>query len=325
MHAFVTGGSGFVGPNLIEQLLARGWTVTALHRPSSDTSLLKKLGAELTVGSIGDIDSLRAAMPENIDAVFHVAGNTSLWSQNDQQQDRDNIDGTANMVKVALEKKAGRFIQTSSVSAYGFHENRITESSPSTALVSKVNYLKSKYLAEEKVREGIKQGLDAVILNPCGIIGPYDQHNWSQLFTLVKDDNLPGIPPGSGSFCHVREVAAAHIAAYECGKTGENYLLAGTDAHFEELIHQIGAIISKPVNAKVMPPLILKIVAKVQNWISRYTKKEPDLTPEKVALITRRVVASCSKAVTELNYNDQVPLNDMLEDCYQWMKSEGRI
>src|SRR5512139_2269299 len=99
---FVTGATGFVGLNLVEQLLARGWRVIALHRAGSDLKYLARMRAERAVGDVTDADSLMRALPEGVDAVFHVAGDVSLWSRRNAAQDRINIEGTRNMVGAAL-------------------------------------------------------------------------------------------------------------------------------------------------------------------------------------------------------------------------------
>ena len=153
---------------------------------------------------------------------FHVAGNTNLWSRRNHIQTRDNVEGTKNMVAAALKRQSKRFIHTSSTAAYGHHQQRINEETQSNAIQSPINYHRTKYLAEMEVRKGIEKGLDAVMLNPANIIGPYDYNNWSQLFILIDRQKLPGVPPATQTFCHVREVVKAHITAFYRGKKGEN-------------------------------------------------------------------------------------------------------
>ncbi len=109
--AFVTGGSGFLGRHVVEQLADQGWRVVALHRPTSDVRALGTYaGVELAEGSITDAASLERAVPEGCDAVFHVAGNTSLWSGGNAQQTLENVDGTRFVVETCLKKKVGRLI-----------------------------------------------------------------------------------------------------------------------------------------------------------------------------------------------------------------------
>jgi dihydroflavonol-4-reductase len=322
--AFVTGGTGFLGFNLIEQLLAENWQVVALHRPTSNLRNLREKHIQLVEGSITEPTSLSAIFPEKVDAVFHVAGNTNYWSRRNHIQTRDNVEGTQNMVAAALKRQAKRFIHTSSTAAYGHHQQRINEETRSNATNSPLNYNRTKYLAELEVRKGIERGLDAVIINPTNIIGPYDYHNYSQLFTLIDRQKLPGVPKATQTFCHVREVAKAHIAAFYRGKKGENYILGGVEVDYLTLVKEIGDILGKQVPKKTTPGWILKLLGRFSLWVSHITGKEPDLTPEKAILITSQILCNSQKAKNELNYNP-VPLRSMLDDCYQWMLREGLI
>lgn len=322
--AYVTGSNGFVGLNLVEQLNLRGWRVLALHRRTSDTRYLDRLAVESVEGDINDPASLARTLPQGVDAVFHVAGSTSLWSRNNAEQDRINIEGTRNVVETALQAGAKRFVHTSSISAYGMHSGTIDETAPQLGAISPVNYQRSKLAAEGEVRKGIARGLDAVILNPAGIIGPYDTGGYARLFRLLCAGELPGVSPGSLSFCHVREVAKAHIAAAERGRTGERYLLGGADASFLELVRIIAELCGKPVPDKPTPAWVLKAVAMAGNWASLLTGKQPTLTPEAASMVTRSLFCDCGKAVRELGYQ-AVPLRAMAEDCYQWLKQEGLL
>ncbi|WP_323846290.1 NAD-dependent epimerase/dehydratase family protein [Microbulbifer magnicolonia] len=328
-HAFVTGGTGFLGANLIEQLIADGWRVTAMHRRGSNTQLPRQLGAELVEASLTDIDSLHAAVPDNIDAVFHLAANTNMWRGGNAQQWRDNVEGSANIAKVAREtfarqafnrnKTAGRLIVTSSISAYGYHRESISEESPQLADDPRHHYLYTKKRAEQAVRAEIERGLDAVFLNPCAIVGKYDTGNWAQTFFMIQKDQLPGVPPGRGSFCHAGAVARAHINAFHQGRRGENYILAGTDASFLEFFGRIAALLGKPVPGRTTPAFAIRTLAVFSDLWSRVSGREPVITPEKAALITRRVVASSAKAERELGYASGMELDAMLRECRDWL------
>ena len=149
----------------------------------------------------------------------------------------------------------GRFILTSSIAAFGFQAERITEDTTSTALDSSINYFRTKRLAELEVLQAVERGLDAVILNPANIIGRYDASGWSRFFKLIEEGRLPGVPPGSGSFCHAREVARAHVTAFERGQAGHHYLLGGVDATFLEVVQRIGALLDRPVPKRPIPDL----------------------------------------------------------------------
>ena len=322
--AFVTGANGFVGLNLVGELLAQGWRVLALHRAGSDTRYLRRMPAERVAGDVTDAASVLRAMPRGVDAVFHVAGDTNLWSRNNAAQDRVNIDGTRHVVAAALERGARRFLHTSSISAYGLQRGRLEERTPQLGKYSAVNYNRSKHLAEEQVRVGIARGLDGVILNPGAILGPYDTRNYARLATLVAAGNLPGVPPGALPFCHVREVARAHVAAFERGRRGENYLLGGTDASFLELVREIGAALGKPVPSRPTPAWMLHLLGALGALRGALTGTQPTLTPETARQATRELSCDCSKAMRELGYH-AVPLREMVAYCVGWMIAEGLL
>lgn len=322
--AFVTGATGFVGLNLVEELLAQGWRVVALHRKDSDLTYLRRLPAARVVGDVTDAPSVRRAMPQGVDAVFHVAGDTGLWSRRNAVQDRVNVEGTRNVVGAALERRARRLVQTSSISAYGQRHGRIDESARQLGATSSVNYERSKFLAEEAVRAGLARGLGAVILNPAGILGPYDTRGWARLFLLVATGRLPGAPPGTRSFCDVREVARAHIAAAERGRTGENYLLGGADASFPELVREIGAVLGRPVPRRATPAWVLRVLGAAGAARGALTGKPPTLTPEAVRMVTGTLTCDCAKAMRELGYR-AVPLGEMVRACAAWLAAEGLL
>jgi nucleoside-diphosphate-sugar epimerase len=316
--AFVSGGAGFLGLNLVENLVAAGWKVVVFDPASAGAATLEKPAVRCVEGDVTDVASCTGAMPEGVDAVFHLAADTSHWSRGDARQTRVNVRGTRVIVSAALERKARRFVHTSSIAAYGFQPGRISEESRSTALDSSINYFRSKRLAELEVQRGIEQGLDAVILNPANIIGPHDRSGWSRFFGLIDRGRLPGVPPGRASFCHVREVAAAELAAWERGRCGHHYLLGGADASFLELVQAIGKLLGRPTPTRTTPAWLSKLAGRLSLWGSCLTGREPELTPEKATLLSAELVCSSHKAEQELGYRP-VPLESMLADCHRWL------
>ena len=205
--AFVTGATGFLGLNLIGQLTDLGWKVFALHRTSSNLKYLQRFPVQLVEGSVEDGAALERAFPEGVTAVFHIAADVSFWSRHNARQTKTNVDGTRHLVAAALRHGVRKLIHTSTTGVYGFPSETFDESAPHLGKQSWFNYFRTKALAEEEVRLGIARGLDAVLLNPANIVGPYDGNNWSRLIRLAAEGKLPRVPPGRASFCHVAEVA----------------------------------------------------------------------------------------------------------------------
>jgi nucleoside-diphosphate-sugar epimerase len=322
--AFITGATGFVGTVLCQELAGRGWQVTAIHRPGSNLKYLSRVPLRLVPADVTDRASLERALPEDVDAVFHVAGSTNLWSRGNDEQRRINVEGTRNAVEAALARRARRFVHTSTISVYGLQSGRIDERAEQRGSASPVNYQRTKFLAEEQVRAGIARGLDAVILNPAAILGPYDTGNWARMIRMVHAGTLPAAPPGATSYCHVREVARAHIAAAEHGRSGENYLLGGVDAPIIELVRVIGEVTGRRVPDRPTPAWVLRAVGRVGEWASYFTARQPMLTADAARIVTRELYCDCSKAMRELGYR-AVDLKTMVGDTYRWLKEEGLL
>lgn len=322
--AYVTGATGFVGLNLVKRLTEEGWHVRALHRSSSDLTYLSRFDVERVMGDVTDRKSLERTMQEDVDVVFHVAASVSFWSPNNAVQTKINVEGTRNVVEVALAKKAKRFVQTSSVVAFGpLDGDVLREDSESRAAEHWVNYFRTKYLADEEVRAGIEKGLHAVFVHPGYVLGPYELSNFSQIFRMLKQGKLPGTFSGAGPWCHVDTVVDALIRAAEVGRPGERYLIGAAHASVHEVVGKMAERLGvKP--PKALPAWVMKSMAHVMDWGSRLTRKEPDLTPEVAHMFSMDITFDCSKAERELGY-EETSIDQMVDDMHAWLQAEGRI
>ena len=322
--AFVTGGTGFIGINLIELLVDEGWDVTALHRPSSDLTYLKRFPISLVEGSITDRSSLEKAIPEGTDVVFHVAGDTSFWSKKNAQQNAINIDGVRNMVEVSAAMGVKTFVHTSSNSVWGRVKGVITEETPSEGKSSWINYERSKHLGEIEALKGVELGMKVVVLNPAEVLGPYDANNWGRMFFLLRDGALPAVGPSSVSPTHVHDVVRAHVDAVDKGRNGERYLLAGEDRELVELAAEMAALSGAKVPRKA-PAWVLKIYARLSVMIAALTGKEPEITPELAeAAASKGATFRSDKAIRELGYQIR-PMSVCVQDTYDWLVNEGLL
>lgn len=321
--AFVTGGTGFIGLNLIEVLTQSGWDVTALHRPNSRLAQIQKYPVRLVEGAIEDPTSLERAMPEDVDAVFHIAGDTSQWSGHKQRQERTNVEGTRNMVATALAKRSKKFIHTSTSGVYGIPTQPFDETAPKLGKGG-FNYQHSKALAEDEVSNGIARGLDAVLLNPANVIGPYDWSSWSQFVRQAANRQLLLIPPGSACFCDVGAVVRAHLRAAEKGRTGHNYLLGGPQASYAEIVQIVGKLLGQATNTWVGRPFGLRLAGHAFDWLSLVTGKEPMISPELAAFLSGNIICRSDKAMRELDYRP-TSIETMFKECIDWMISENLV
>lgn len=322
--AFLTGGTGFLGQNLIEALVGEGWRVTVLHRPASDLSAIARQPVRLVAGDLLDPASLRRAIPEGTDAVFHLGADISMWSRHAERQTRVNVTGTANLVAAARAARVGRFVHVSTWNVYGLEQGEIREDLPKLGAHSRINYDRTKFLAEEEVRNGVAGGLDAVIVNPAHVIGRYDRRGWARLIIAADRRWLPGVPPGAGTFCHAREVARTLIAAAERGRCGENYLLSGADASFVEVFRVINRVTGSRVPLRPLPPVVFRVAARLAVTIAALTGREPETTPEGVAIAIARARVASDKAERELGHR-RSDLPTMIEDACAWLRAAGLL
>lgn len=323
--AFVTGATGFFGTNLVRELVAQGWQVTALHRAGADLKYLEGLGVQFAEGDILDADSLLDAMPEGVDVVFHVAGDTSLWAGHDEQQTRINVDGTRNVVDAALEKGAGRFIHTSTTSTFGLHTRVVNEETPSRAATSSVNYEKSKWQSEQIVLRAVRErGLDAVVTKPAAMLGPFDRQTWARSFYMLRDGKIAALPPGRMSFNHVREVVKAEIVAVDKAPKGESYILAGETMVLADMFRRVGQLLGCKVPGMVAPAFLLRLIGNIGNFISQFTGREPDISAEAAIFLSGSHIYDSSKAERELGLRS-TPLQECLEDSINWLKQENLL
>lgn len=320
-QVLITGGAGFLGQHLVRELLADGVSVRALSRRPETDAVLASLGAQPMRGDVADPESLAAALA-GVDTVFHVAADTNTWRPNNAAQTRTNVGGAENLVRAARSAGVSAFIHTSSVSAYShLVHSTLREDTPQRGGESWVNYERTKYQAEQIVRGS---GLPFVILQPAHVFGPGDTHNWSRLIRLVDRGELPGIPPGSGSFADVREIAKAQLKAWRGRKFGEAYLLGGEQATFLELIGMVGAILGKPVPARATPEFALRLVARLMYAKSLLTRRAPQITPEAAEFTCHKLSVDSGKAIRELGYR-LTPLRALLEDTIAWMRTEKML
>ena len=323
--AFISGASGFVGSNLARELVSQGWQTHVLVRAGSSRAELKDLTVTVHEGDLTDRDSLIAAVPDQVDAVFHVAASTNFWSRENEAQNRVNIDGTDNMIAAAESAGAKRFIHTSSFTTWGFRNTSLNEESDRTGDTDWINYVRSKHRSELAVQQADKDDrIDAVVLNPAHVLGPGDHNNWSRMIRMVDQGKLLLAPPGGGNFSDVRQVARAHVRAFHQGRRGEKYLLGGEYADFTEVVRITGEVLGKRVPRSAAPAWSMRAWGQVNSFYARLTGKPPDITPESAAMVSYRMDCDSSRAQQELDYSF-TPIRSLIENTAEWMRTKGLL
>ncbi len=251
----VTGGTGLVGTHLLYDLCKSGKPVRALKRSSSSINNVKKVfsyyssdpeklfsNIEWVEADLLDVYSLMEAM-QGVTQVYHCAAMVSFEPKMEEEMMRINVEGTANMLAAAMEKKVSKFLHVSSIAAIGRAKNAelcdeemFWKSSPENS-----NYAISKYAAEREVWRAVEEGLNAVIINPSLIIGG---GNWQQSSANMFTKGSKGIKfytNGSSGFIDVRDVSAIALKLMESPISAERYILNSENVsfrHFFDCIHQ---------------------------------------------------------------------------------------
>ncbi|MFT3953181.1 MAG: NAD-dependent epimerase/dehydratase family protein [Piscinibacter sp.] len=270
---------------------------------------------------LGDPASLQRALA-GCEAVFHAAADTSVWRPRAAAQMTANVDGTVHLLHAAEAAGVRAFVHTSSVSAFShLVSETLNESVAQRGGESWITYERSKYLGEQAVRGS---ALPWIVFNPSNILGPGDRHNWSRLIGMIDREQLPGIPPGSGAFADVREIAAAQVRAWQRQRFGQAYLVGGEHASLVDFVQLVGRLLGKRTPARATPAWALLAYARVLDGWSRLSGREPAVTPEGATLTCRQLRVDSSKAVRELGYRE-TPLQTLLADTLDWMAGEGLV
>lgn len=321
-RAFLTGATGFVGANLTRELLDRGWRVTCTRRQTSSLFRLNGLNISLKEADLSDQASLENAIPDNVDAVFHLAADLRLSDRATDEQVDTNVVGTRHLLEAARVKGAQKVVLVSSMAAFGLHDCRIDETVISNAMSVPIGYFRSKRLAEIEAERANEKGLNVTIVNPANVIGPFDVMNLPATFIrLVANERLALAAAGKASFCHVRSASAAMVNAVDRGRTGQRYLLGGADSSFAEL----GALVAEITGGKAPTIALpkyhsLEEAAQVRQIADRY--KLDFLTPELAFAVSCDMLVDDKKAQKELDYAP-ASLRQMICDELNWMRDRG--
>jgi dihydroflavonol-4-reductase len=328
MPVVVTGASGHLGANLVRTLLDRGEQVRVLvHRSSA---ALAELGSriELVEGSVCEPASLGSAFA-GAERVYHLAGVISIAGDPDGRVRRVNVEGTRNVARACLEVGVGRLVHVSSVHAFDMNprDEVLDETRPQVADSGLHSaYDRSKALGERAVREFVDAGLDAVIVNPTGIVGPVDfgPSRLGRLLTDLATGRLPALLDGGFDFVDVRDVVDGVLAAAERGRLGENYILGNTWYSLREIADMVAQVAGRRPPWLVTPVWAARLGVPFARVAARFSKTEPLFTHESLEVLTSNRAISSRKARSELEYRAR-PLPETVADTLAWFSSHRDI
>lgn len=324
MNCLVTGATGFLGTNLVHELVKDGWKVRAFGLPGSQTKYIDSPQVEIMLGDVTNpMDVDKAA--KGCDVVFHVAGDTSFWKKNFARQRTINADGPVNVAEACLKNGVKRLVHTSSVDALGFNPRGLADENWQDYNYANTgyNYGDTKREGEKRVLQYNSDRLEVVVINPGSMIGPFDYTlQFGRLFFDLRDGKSPGIPKGGAPFAHVREVARAHVNAAAKGRPGERYICGGVNITYRELFETIAVKFGKPAPKMDIPRWAMVLYGYIMETISDLTGKPPEMNPGMARYMTCYPYYDSSKAVRELDFRI-LPLQTIIDDAYDWYKSNG--
>jgi dihydroflavonol-4-reductase len=320
----VTGATGHIGNVLVRLLLERDEQVRAMIMPGEDAAPLKDLPVEVIEADVLDYQSLLNAF-QNIDVVYHLAGIISIMPGKDHMLQAVNVTGTRNVIQAARISQVRRLVYTSSIHALRRvpEGTLIDEKLPFDIEHAISSYDSSKANASLEVLDAVRQGMDAVIVCPTGVIGPYDFRR-SEMGQLILDcvEQKPMLyVDGAYDFVDVRDVAEGLILAGEKGRCGESYILSGERITVPDIIKIVQEILGARLLSLKIPFSLAELSAKIMPLYYRLTNAKPRFTTYSLATITSNSFISHAKAAHELGYHPR-PLRESLSDTVKWFKKD---
>ena len=324
----VTGATGHIGNVLVRELVAKGEWVRALVLEDEDRTALEGLAVEQVEGNVLDLESLRRAC-EAVDMVYHLAGVISIMPGKNDWVRRVNVEGTQNVIQVAREKGVRRLVYTSSIHAlrrvpHGVIIDETIPFDPDHAISA---YDQSKAQASLEVLCAVQQGLDAVIICPTGVIGPYD-YRVSEMGRIILDaiEEKPLFYlDGMYDFVDVRDVALGMILAGEKGRTGESYILSGQQLRVIELIDIIQQETGKQLKPWYVPLVLAQFFSLFTPLYYRLTRQKPRLTSYSLKTLQSNSKISHAKAKRELGYAPRALKQSVVDSIHWFLTMRKRI
>ena len=317
----ITGATGHIGNVLVRHLLEDGQRLRALVRPGKTPAALEGLEVEIIPGDILDADSLTSAM-DGVDVVYHLAAKISLALGPDQEMERINLVGTRNVLAVAEAAGVRRLVYASSIYALRVPTTGVVDESllfdPAHARGA---YDQSKAAASLEVQNAAAGGLEAVIVCPTAVAGPYD-FQVSEAGRGILYNMPPGVKfyvDGAYDFVDVRDVAHGLVLAAEIGISGETYILGGDRLTVREVSDCIWEAAGGWHAGFWLPDWVADLAAGVLPLLV----DDPLVTPYSLAAVRSNSHISHEKALHELGFRPRPARQAILGAVSLWQERLG--
>ncbi|MCC6490159.1 MAG: NAD-dependent epimerase/dehydratase family protein [Candidatus Hydrogenedentes bacterium] len=321
----VTGASGHTGANLVRMLLERGHCVRVFAH--HDRRAFEELDVEQCAGDLHNPESLQKLV-NGAKAVFHLAATITLKRDRQGIAWRTNVDGTRNVAGACLSAGVKRLVHFSSIHAFSpYPASQVVTESRSLALDGALPaYDRSKAAAEQVVLDAVAHGLDAVIVNPTAMLGPFDfgpSYLGSALIDVVRG-RLPVLVRGGFDWVDVRDVCKGALAAMERGTSGERYILSGHYRPLAELAAMTADIAGSPPPRFSVPLWTAYMGLPVAAVACALRGKQPRFTSTSLWTMKHHQQVSHEKASRELGYKTR-PLEETVRDTLDWFRAKGLL
>jgi dihydroflavonol-4-reductase len=322
----VTGGAGFLGSHLVEQLLADGEEVRVLERPGAPVAHLPQDRIELMRADVRDEAAVRDAT-KGCRRVYHLAGDPNLWRRDPREYGAINHLGTVNVVRAALDLGAERVLHTST-------ESILTSRSFTGGPVEHLRlreadmlgpYCRSKFLAEAEILRLADAGAPVVLCSPTLPVGPGDRHQTppTRLAVTFCRGKLPAYLDCGINLVDARDVATGMVLAMHRGRPGVRYLLGGHNLRLADWLRLLGAEIGRPLPRWTVPyRLALAVAWLSERWADYVTGRMPLATVTGVRLTRRCMSFDPAASLAELKLEPR-PIEESARDAVAWYREQG--
>jgi dihydroflavonol-4-reductase len=282
VKAFVTGGTGFIGKHLVRKLRDRGDDVVALVRTPSKATDLQEWGVEVVEGDLADEGAIKRGV-QGADAVFHVGATYKVGipqSEHAAMYDA-NVRGTERVLDAATEAGASRIIYVSTGNVYGNTRGEVVDEGyrrpqPPDFLSY---YDETKYKAHDVALDRIAKGAQVIIVQPGGVYGPDDPSELGNMMDQARTGKLKLrlFPDAGFNFIHVDDVAEGILLAYDKGRIGESYNLAGEKATMGDLVDKTSELSGRKPPKVTMPAAMMKLAIPIGPVVGKLMGFPPNL------------------------------------------------